>query len=145
MAYRFRIRRCVSRRALWALTSGAPPTDGTLAKSQGNVITLTFTTPIALTGAAPLSIVPLAGGDDVAGQFTYSVEADGVTLRAVENGAVLTNQTWYRIEPTAEFVVANFTLDVCMLIGDANGDRQVMALDLGMAWAQNGQSVPAKP
>jgi hypothetical protein len=36
--------------------------------------------------------------------------------------------------------VAPFTRDFCTLVGDANNDGQVLALDLGLIWAKKNQS-----
>ena len=101
---------------------------------QNNVILLRFVEAIALPAGAALSIRPIGGtpADDVADQFTYELVETNVaddTLKAKENGAVLTNQTWYRISPTATLAVAPFSLDLCTLIGDANGDGIVFTQD----------------
>jgi hypothetical protein len=76
-----------------------------------------------------LSIVNLHDSTDVSGSFTYTVEPDGVTLKAKENGAVLVNQKWYRVTPGAGFGVQAFVRDFCTLQGDADGSGQVTALD----------------
>jgi len=112
-----------------ALVSSEPPADGTLPKTQNNVVLLTFDGNITLPGGDALGIVPIAGGADVGGSFTYSVEPDGVTLKAVEQGTVLSNQTWYRITPNVGFDVQAFTLDVCTLIGDTNNSGRVTTAD----------------
>ena len=127
-----------------ALIASDPNTDGTLAKTANNVITLTFDAAIALPIGDPLVIEPIAGGADVGDQFACSVEPDGVTLKAVETGEVLTNQTWYRVTPADALAVQPFAVDLCTLIGDANGDGQVMALDLGGIWAHNGEVTDAR-
>jgi hypothetical protein len=103
--------------------------DGTLPKTQNNVILLTFDGPVALPGGPALSIVNLHDATDVSASFTYSIEPDGVTLKAKENGAVLVNQKWYRVRPGAGLYVEAFMLDVCTLQGDADGNGQVTALD----------------
>jgi hypothetical protein len=76
-----------------------------------------------------LRIVPIAGGPDQGPSFTYVVQPDGVTLKAKENGEVLTNLVWYRISPAYRFPVVPFTLDVCTLRGDADGNGIVLAQD----------------
>ena len=124
-----------------------PAADGTLSKQQNNVIELVFDGPVALPVGTPLVIEPLAGGANVAAQFAYALATTSVgddTLRAVEAGAVLTDQTWYRITPAAELMVQPFAHDVCTLIGDANGDGRVMALDLGGIWAHEGQTTDSR-
>jgi len=111
------------------LVSSEPPADGTLPKTQNNVILLTFSGTIALPAGPALSVVPLGGGADVGAMFDYAIEPDGVTLKAVEQATVLTNQTWYQITPAAGFVVEPFTLDVCTLIGDCDGSGRVTTAD----------------
>jgi len=118
------------------LNSSDPPADGTLPKMQNNVILLRFVEPITLPAGAALSIRPIGGtpADDVGDQFTYELVETNVaddTLKAKENGAVLTNQTWYRISPAPTLAVAPFSLDLCTLIGDASGDGIVFTTDYG--------------
>ena len=111
------------------MVTSEPTADGTLPKTQNNVILLTFSDTIALPAGPALSIVPMGGGADVGASFDYSVETDGVTLKAVEQATVLTNQTWYQITPAAGFVVEPFTLDVCTLVGDANNTGRITTAD----------------
>jgi len=112
-----------------ALLASEPPADGTLPKTQNNLMWLTFSGAIALPGGPALSVVPLGGGADVGASFDYSVEPDGVTLKAVEQATVLTNQTWYQVTPAAGLNVQPFALDVCTLIGDCNGSGRVTTAD----------------
>jgi len=104
-----------------ALLSSDPPPDGTLPKTANNVIQLTFNAPITLPAdpnEPPLTITAIAGGPELGSQFTYQIDPNdptGKTLKAVENGEVLTNLVWYRITPTAGFDVMPFTLDVATL------------------------------
>ena len=113
-----------------ALVSSEPPAEGTLPKTQNNVILLTFDAAITLPGSDPaLSIVPIAGGPDEGNAFTYTVEPDGVTLKAVEQGPMLTDSTWYRVTPVAGFSVETFTVDLCTLVGDANNSARVTTAD----------------
>jgi hypothetical protein len=109
--------------------SSEPAAEGTLAKTQNNVIRLVFDWPIVLGGGPALSITPIGGGADLGASFTYSIEPDGVTLKAVEAGSALSNQTWYRITPDASLDVEAFALDVCTLTGDANGSNRITTAD----------------
>ena len=127
-----------------AMVSSDPAADTTLSKTQNNVILLTFDGPIVLPTTAALSVVAMDGGAEFGDQFVCAVEPDGVTLKAVESGGVLTHQQWYRVEPSAAFDVQAFSVEVCTLVGDANGDGQVMALDLGAIWAHNGEMTDAR-
>ncbi|HUW82795.1 MAG TPA: dockerin type I domain-containing protein [Phycisphaerae bacterium] len=116
---------------LWplpSLVSSDPAADGTLCKTQNNVILITFDDDIALpVGQPALSI--FGGGFEEGDAFTYSVEPDGVTLKAVEQGAILTDLTWYQITPAAGFGVEPFAFDLCALIGDANNSGRVTTAD----------------
>lgn len=104
-----------------------PPADGTLPKTQNNVILLTFDKSISLPTGPALSI--FGGGFEEGGVFAYSIEPDGVTLKAVEQGPMLTDQTWYQIAPAAGFDVEPFVFDVCTLVGDANSSGRVTTAD----------------
>ena len=126
---------------LAALVSSEPAANSTLAKMANNVIELTFGAAIT---APALDVVAIGDSTNLAGSFAVTVAPDGVTCKAAEAGTVLANQTWYRITPAAGFAVQPFTLDVCKLIGDANGDGQVMALDLGGIWSHNGETTEAR-
>ena len=110
-----------------ALVTSEPTADGTLPKTQNNVILLTFDKSIALPTGPALSI--FGGGFEEGGAFAYSIEPDGVTLKAVEQGPMLTDQTWYQITPAVGFAVEPFAFDVCTLVGDANNSGRVTTAD----------------
>ncbi len=114
------------------LVSSEPPADGTLPKTQNNFISLTFDREITLpVGVDPLTITEI-GGADVTDRFTYQLDTNdpsGATLKAVENGAQLTNQTWYRVTPGADLCAQFFVLDVCTLRGDCDGNGRVTTGD----------------
>jgi len=119
-----------------SLISSDPNTDGTLPKTQNNVIKLVFNAPITMPGGNPLVIVELADpNNDLTGSFTYTADPNdtgdptGATLKAAENGTVLANLTWYRITPDASFDVLSFTLDACALQGDCNESARVSVAD----------------
>jgi hypothetical protein len=116
---------------LWplpSLVSSDPVADGALPKTQNNVILLTFDSAISLPGSGPaLSI--FGGGFEEGNAFTDSVEPDGVTLKAVEQGPILADQTWYHVTPTAAFEVEPFAFDLCTLVGDANNSGRVTTAD----------------
>lgn len=127
------------------LVASEPPPDGTLPKTQNNVILLTFDGAPALPGGSPaLSIVPLAGGIDVGSSFACSIEPDGVTLKAVEGGAVLADQTWYQVTAAPGFEVSDFALEVCALVGDANGSGRVTTADYSEVKAHMSQYTDAR-
>jgi len=125
-----------------ALVSSEPPADGTLPKTQNNVILLTFDGPITMPAGQPISV--FGGGFEEGNAFTYSIEPDGVTLKAVEQGPMLTNQTWYQITPM-DLDVDWFSLDVCTLQGDANGSGRVTTADYSMIKANMSQYTDGRP
>ena len=133
---------------LGGLAASEPSADGTLPKTQNNLIELVFSSGVALPTGAALSIVPLAGGDDLGStDFTYelgSTQHAGDTLRAIEIGAALTNLTWYRVTPRPALGVRDFVLDVCTVIGDANDSGRVTTADYGEVKAHFGERTDAR-
>jgi len=125
-----------------ALLSSTPPVDGTLAKTQNNVITLTFDSVLPWPGDVALDVAPIGGGSNVGDSFPCSVEG-GDTLKAIEDGAVLTDQTWYRVTPAAGFSVSPFVVDLCVLQGDANGTGRVTTADYSEVKAHMGEYTDA--
>ncbi len=134
--------------ALPALVSSEPPADGTLPKTENNIIVLSFDSPIALPAGDPLLIVELGDpNNDVSGAFTYSVDPNdpnGSTLTAVENGAQLADQTWYRVTPAQDFAAEAFTLDVVTLRGDGNNSGRVTTADYSEVKAHMGERTDAR-
>jgi hypothetical protein len=126
------------------LIASEPAADGTLPKTQNNVLILTFDSAIAPPGGPPLNIINLHDATDVSGSFACTVEPDGVTLKATENGAVLANQNWYRVTPGAGFGVQAFVLDVCTLQGDGDGGGQVLVPDYFLVKNHMGQVTDAR-
>ncbi len=124
-----------------ALVSSEPPADGTLPKTQNNIILLTFDGPITMPAGQPISV--FGGGFEEGNAFTYSIEPDGVTLKAVEQGPMLTNLTWYQITPM-ELDVDWFSVDVCTLQGDANGSGRVTTADYSEVKAHMGEYTDAR-
>ncbi|HUW83662.1 MAG TPA: dockerin type I domain-containing protein [Phycisphaerae bacterium] len=119
----------IDTQVLPVLVSSDPVADGTLCKTQNNVMLLTFDGAIALPDGGAPALSVFGGGFEEGGTFTYSIEPDGVTLRAVEQGPMLTDLTWYRIAPAAGFAVEPFSFDACTLFGDANGNGRVTTAD----------------
>jgi hypothetical protein len=127
-----------------ALVSSDPAADGTLAKTQNNVILLTFDAAIALPGGGAPALSIFGGGFEEGNAFTYSVEPDGVTLKAVEQGAILTNQTWYAVTPAAGFDVEAFSLDLCTLVGDADSSGRITTADYSQVKAHMSEYTDAR-
>jgi subtilisin family serine protease len=123
----------------WVLLSNDPAHDTTLPKAANNVIRLVFDKSLVLPAGDPIMIqeitttYPESLGTDLAGSFTYSLETTNVTndtLKVVEDGTVLDNQTWYRIQPASGFSATPFKFDLVTLIGDAYNDSYVDVGDL---------------
>ena len=93
------------------------------------MLLLTFDGPIALPDGNAPALSIYGGGWEEGDAFAYSVEPDGVTLRAVEEGPMLTDQTWYRISPGVGFGVQVFSFDVCTVFGDASNSGRVTTAD----------------
>jgi len=128
-----------------SLATSEPPADGTLPKTQSNLIVLTFDGPISVPSGGPaLQIAPIAGGADEGNGFMYTIEPDGKTLKAIEVGTVLTDRTWYRVTPAAGFEVDPFVLDLCMLVGDANDSGRVTTADYSEVKGHMGEYTDAR-
>jgi hypothetical protein len=134
--------------ALPALVSSEPADDGTLPKTASNIIVLSFDSPIALPVGDPLLVTELGDpNNDVSGAFAYSIDPNdpnGSTLNAIESGAQLADQTWYRVTPSQDFAVEAFTLDVCTLRGDANNSGRVTTADYSEVKAHMGERTDAR-
>jgi len=124
------------------LVSSEPPADGTLPKTQNNFISLTFDRAIMLpVGVNPLTITEI-GGADVTDRFAYQLDTNdpsGATLKAIENGVQLANQTWYRVTPGADLCAQFFVLDVCTLRGDCNNSGRLTVADYSCVKAEIGE------
>jgi len=129
------------------LLSSEPPADGTLPKTQNNVIKLVFSDAITLPGGDPLVIVQMGGGPDVSSAFSYQIDPNdpaGATLKAVEQDSILTDQTWYHVTPTAAFEVEAFAFDLCALVGDANNSGRVTTADYSVVKAHMSEYTDAR-
>jgi len=130
------------------LVSTEPPADGTLPKTQNNIIVCTFDAPITLPSSGdPLAITELADpNSNVTSSFTYSVDPNdtgdptGATLKATENGAVLPDLTWYHVTSAPGWTtVTPFAFDLCTLRGDAYISGRVTTSDYSMIKAHLGE------
>jgi len=130
--------------AMPALASSEPAADGTLPKTQNNVILLTFDAAITLPDGGAWALSIFGGGFEEGSAFTYSIEPDGVTLKAVEQGPILTDLTWYVVTPAAGFDVEAFSLDLCTLVGDADNSSRVTTADYVEVKAHMGQYTDAR-
>jgi len=130
-----------------------PPADGTLPKTQNNIIVCVFDSAVGLPPVgSPLVIVECAdSNDDVSGAFLYSTDPNdtgdptGATLKAIEDATSLVDQTWYHVSsaPTWGDVVP-FAFDVCTLRGDANNSARVTTADYSEVKAHMGEWTEAR-
>jgi len=126
------------------LIASNPAADGSLPKTQNNVVYLTFDQSVQFVGN-PVTIqqlitsVPETLGPDLGGWFVYTLLTSSMpndTIKCKENGAVLANQTWYRLKPTPGLTeqygvvpAAPFVLDLVTLQGDCDGTRRITTAD----------------
>jgi len=124
------------------LASSEPPADGSLPKTQNNLVLCAFDALITLPASGnPLVIKDMTNGCvDVSHLFAYSVDADdpnGCTLEAREtdpndpnNHDVLPDMTWYQVESAPGWTdVAPFQFEVYTLVGDCNTTDRVTTAD----------------
>jgi len=126
------------------LIATEPPFDGSLPKTQNNLILCVFDVPIMLPATGcPLRIRDMTNGcADVSNQFVYVVDPDdpnGCTLEAREtdpndpNGLdhdVLPDRTWYQVESAPGWTtVVPFQFEVYTLVGDCNNSGRVTTYD----------------
>jgi hypothetical protein len=136
-------------KASLVLVSTEPPADGTLPKTQNNIIVCVFDAPTTLPPSGdPLVITELADpNNDVSGSFSYSVDPNdtgdptAATLKATESGAVLTDLTWYHVSSAPGWAdVVPFAFDLCTLAGDASGSGRVTTADYSEVKAHMGET-----
>ena len=124
------------------LTTSEPPADGSLPKTQSNLILCVFDDWIALPASGnPLVIKDMTNGcADVSNQFVYAIDPDdpnGRTLEAREtdpndpnNHDVLPDMTWYQINSAPAWaMVEPFQFEVYTLVGDCNNSGRVTTAD----------------
>ncbi len=120
------------------------PHNGSLWRSQNNVIRLTFDAPLPFAPQpgqiliqamhfCPTPPPPLPPfGPDLSAGFTFEVE-DGNVLRIGENGSVLVHRKWYSIRNVGDWSgVANFEAQFPVQVGDASGDSRVLQADAAL-------------
>ena len=124
------------------LIATEPPADGSLPKTQYNLILCVFDDSIALPASGnPLVIKDMTNGCvDVSAKFTYSIDTDdpnGRTLEAREtdpndpsNHDMLPDMTWYQINSAPGWTtVEPFQFEVYTLEGDCNNSGRVTTAD----------------
>lgn len=125
------------------VTAVSPNDQGSLFRSNGNEIVLTFNTNIGVAGpiANPgVEINQLQNGGvlgaDLSGNFSFAVENDGGNpriLRITETTASLSHLSWYTVRNTGAFgAVAPFRVQHKVLVGDVDGDGLLLSGDAGL-------------
>ena len=116
------------------------PAMGTLWRSAGNVVRLTFDGAVALPTAGQVLIQEmLAGGvagPDLSASFGFALGSGNTVLR-IHDGLTATptanlgHRKWYVIRNTGGWAgVANFEAQFPSQVGDATGDNRVVNLDV---------------
>jgi len=122
------------------------PAEGeTLCRKSNNQIKLICSEGLDLgeLPSVPLIITKIGTDTEEGANFTYSLATTNVaddTLVATENGTVLENKTWYRIEPSDAWV-PYFAIEVPTLRGDVDASGKVDMFDhssLAAAWGDTG-------
>ena len=124
------------------LLATEPAADGSLPKTQSNLILCVFDRSITLPASGNPLVVKDMTNDctDVSNLFTYSIDADdpnGCTLEGREtdpndpnNHDVLPDMTWYQVESAPGWTdVVPFQFEVYTLVGDCEGGGRVSTLD----------------
>ena len=115
------------------LTDSVPAPDGSLWRSGGNVVTLTFSDEIATPPPGAIMIQELladgAYGPDLSDHF--SVVTSGATLTMIEDEPVLQHGRWFAVRHVGGWDgVSDFVLDYVCQVGDATRDGRVLPNDL---------------
>jgi len=128
-----------------ALTASNPGDQASLWRSRKNIIRLTFGSDIAAS-TGPISLAEkleirqlLPGGEfgpDLSGGFDFSVENDGGglprVLRIQDTGGNMSHRAWYGILNNGGWLaVPPFEVQHVLQIGDADGNKLVISLDVG--------------
>jgi len=123
---------------------GNTPVEGeSFSRYANNQIEIVSSRSLVGLPSPPLSITMGASAIDVGGDFTYyftTTTEPNDTLVAIENGTVLQDERWYRIEPTTPWIMS-FAFDIPTQQGDVDSDQDVDVSDLAslqMAWSSNG-------
>jgi len=117
------------------LVATEPPADGSLPKTQSNLILCFFDGPITLPASGyPLIIKDMTNACvDVSASFEYSIDLDdptGATLEAREVFAQLTDGHWYQVNSAPGWTsVVPFQFEVYTLVGDCNNSGRVTTAD----------------
>jgi len=122
------------------LIDSEPADEGTLWRTQKNIVRLTFTDDITTPGSGDVTIRKLlANGlfdSDLSANFTFTVENDEDDdpriLMIQEDASTLADETWYAIQNEGDWAgVATFKVDLLDRRGDCDGNGIVLSLDVG--------------
>lgn len=116
--------------------SSVPPAEGSLWRSQKNIVRITFDAALdAAPGASEVEINELLPdgqfGPDLSESFTFAVEGGNV-LRLQDNADTLVHRTWYTVRNVGNYRCVNtFRNDFVVQMGDCDGNGLVISLDVG--------------
>jgi len=117
-------------------TSSVPPHEGSLWRSWKNIVRVSFDSYLPYTPApGQVEIVKLLSdgdfGPDLSAVFAFAVE-DGSVLRIEDTDATLQHRKWYAIRNVGNWPgVAPFEMHYLVQMGDCDGDKIVISLDVG--------------
>ncbi len=124
------------------MVSSSPSNGASLSRSVGNVVRLNFNQNIIAPTAGQVQIRQMLSngqfGADLSSGFAFAVESDGSAnpriLKITDIApANLVHRQWYAIRNAGTWPgVADFEVQYVIQIGDADGDRQVLNLDVGL-------------
>jgi hypothetical protein len=125
-----------------SLVSTMPDCDVSLTRAHDNCVELTFNGAITAPDPGQVTIQALLAGGahdptNLSDQFTFTVEPGNV-LKIVENGDVLSNETWYGIRNAGWPGVGEFKVDLRVVYGDVDNDGTTGGLDANDIWASRG-------
>ncbi len=129
---------------LAALTAAAPPDQGTLWRTAGNVIRLTFDRDLTLPVPGQLLLQPLLDdglfGADLAADFDVTVENDAQdrprVLRIGEAWTAVTHRTLVALRNLGDWSAADvFEVQYVVMMGDVDHNGYVLNADAGAVYA----------
>jgi len=135
------------------MLSTIPAAGESMPRAIGNVIKIVESNTIPAISSVPLKITKLGTLTDVGSNFTYSLATTtktNDTLIATENGQVLQDNAWYRIEPVGDWSnpFSNwsmaFEFDAVALIGDIDRNTNVNFSDMALLasqWTDSGSTL----
>jgi hypothetical protein len=118
-----------------SVASSAPADQGSLWRTAKNIVRFTISgTP--LPGVPVIEIREMltggAVGPDLSASFNKTLESGGTVLRLHDTGGNLVHRRWYVVRNTACDNVVDFSRQFVIQAGDADANRFVTAVDVGL-------------